>query len=172
VDSGSQKNSKNILWIQLTQVGKMNKKLWSTPKEMYEFIARFAKDKVFCDLGSGRGHILKAMDGIAKELVGTEICKDVDRSNSEYIESWKKYNVLEQDFTVDLPEADVYYMWVGDPKKRYEAIKGKLKGKIMLIGAHKGTREVKFVQENATGITTRQISEGNGEFSIGVFMHE
>lgn len=145
------------------------KKVVNTPKEMYPFIKKYAKGKIFCDLGSGRGKLLDAMKGIAKELIGIENNKDVEPENEDFQKSLLKHNIIQGDFTINLPDADVYYFWGGDPRGRYNSIKDMAKGKIVLLGAHSGTREPKFVLKECDESITQNISVGNGVFSIGVF---
>ncbi len=131
-------------------------KLYYTPKEVYPIIRECVKGKIFCDLGCGNGAILEAMKGVASAVTG------IDTKPNMY---------LIGDFTEILPEADVYYLWVGHPEKQFNKIKHKLKGKTLLIGAH-GIREIKYLERihrqlKYTAATTF-FGDISGVFRVGV----
>jgi SAM-dependent methyltransferase len=154
--------------------------MWSTPPEVYSTIAEYAKDKVFCDLGCGKGHILRYINSVARKIIGIDWKLDASVFSKLKVVGDNAAKLYEGDFTKLLPSAEVYYMWCGHPRlklaqmdKNRQNIHGTL-----LIGAH-GAREVKFLHDPQVFIPKiHKISfkEGadypGGVFYVGVVEYE
>lgn len=93
--------------------------LGDSPEFIPELIKDLIKDKVVCDIGCRNGDLLSKFSRYAKKVIGIEEHKD------EYQEAKKLgFEVINRDaLEIDLPEADVYYLWVSNPKPMIEKIK-------------------------------------------------
>lgn len=90
-----------------------------SPLDLVDVLKFIVKDRVFCDLGCGAGDLVKAISPYCKRAFGVEL------------NDGRRARALEQGvevidghlLTMQLPEADVYYIWVNDSIKVVERIK-------------------------------------------------
>ena len=145
--------------------------MWSTPPEVFPFIAQYAEDSYFMDLGCGQGKIMDAMRGIASRVVGID-----DSPKPMY--PGKLIGDFTKDYSQEIVSADVLYMWSGNPELRLAQMveNGQNINGVLLIGAH-GKREVEFLHSSrATFVEIEEIpfKEGKdypgGKFYVGVML--
>jgi SAM-dependent methyltransferase len=80
-----------------------------TPLTLSDKIKDLIAGKVFCDLGCGEGDFALCCKRYAKQVIGVEF--DPDRAE---IARMKGVDVIEGDLlTIPLPDADIYYIWIG-----------------------------------------------------------
>jgi SAM-dependent methyltransferase len=80
-----------------------------TPLTLSDRIKDLITGKVFCDLGCGEGDFALCCKRYAKQVIGVEF--DPDRAQ---IARMKGLDVIEGDLlSIPLPDADIYYLWVG-----------------------------------------------------------
>ena len=79
------------------------------PLTFSDKIKDIIKDKLFCDLGCGEGDFALCCKRFASKVIGVEM--DPDRAE---IARMKGLDVIEGNLlSMDLPDADVYYIWIG-----------------------------------------------------------
>ena len=81
---------------------------YRSPHAVMEIIKDVIQDKVVCDLGCGAGDLMVWMEEYAKKVMGIE-------SNGLVVQESDKrgLNIIEGNiFEIDLPDSDVYYLWV------------------------------------------------------------
>lgn len=84
---------------------------YRSPKTIGLGTKSITEDKVFCDLGCGEGDVMSFVEPYAKKVIGFEFNQTraqpaINRGYEVIIGDWHKD---------DLPDADVYYAWPGDP---------------------------------------------------------
>lgn len=79
-----------------------------SPLIVAEAIKDIIKDKTVCDVGCGEGDLMKEFAKYAKNVIGIE--KNPDRLK---VAVSNGFNVRGGDARIRLPEADVYYVWMG-----------------------------------------------------------
>jgi SAM-dependent methyltransferase len=145
--------------------------MWSTPPEVYPFIAKYAKGRKFLDLGCGQGKVMAAMRGIAGKVVGID-----DSPMPMY--PGKLIGDFTKDYSQEIVSADVLYMWCGNPELRLAQMveNGQNTNGVLLIGAH-GKREVEFLHSSRTTFVEIEeipFEEGKdypgGKFYVGVML--
>jgi hypothetical protein len=78
-----------------------------SPSLIADYLKDIIKDKSICDLGCRKGHLMKQFLKYTKDVLGIELEK-------EYYNACVKegLNVIYADYyKVDLPRADIYYIW-------------------------------------------------------------
>jgi hypothetical protein len=85
------------------------------PLALVAYMARYIVDKTVCDIGCGCGDILAEMSRYAESIIGVEI-------DTRFRDELARRDI-ERDFIIwgdvlelDLPQCDVYYLWISsDP---------------------------------------------------------
>jgi len=103
-----------------------------TPLILSDIIKDTIKDKIFCDLGACEGDFAVCCKRYASHVIAVDIDKDkVEICRMKGLES-----TAGDLLTIDIPEADVYYIWIGrNSLKVYERIKY---GKVVIFGNQAG----------------------------------
>lgn len=96
-----------------------------TPLAVAELIKDIIKDKVVCDIGCGKGELMKEFSKYAKRVIGIES----DGEIAQYVRDLGFFVIGEDSFYNELPKADVYYAWTRDAmgvylKAKHEGTKG------------------------------------------------
>ena len=77
------------------------------PLDITNVISKYTRDKVVCDLGCGAGDLLEF-------LKVTNLCKDVVGVESSARDTRSRDYIIHSDmFSIPIPEADVYTLWLG-----------------------------------------------------------
>jgi SAM-dependent methyltransferase len=79
-----------------------------TPLTISDRIKQDISGKVFCDLGCGEGDFALCCERYASQVIGVELVPE-----RAEVARMKGLNVITGDILLKLPEADVYYCWVG-----------------------------------------------------------
>ena len=113
-----------------------------TPLAVADLIKDIIKDKTVCDVGCGTGDFMVALSQHARVVFGTE----EDITNCELASS-KGFDVYcGNTFFLELPPADVYYLWTKDQmgvylKAKHEGTKG-----VFILGHSVRPATVKFMK--------------------------
>ena len=86
-----------------------------SPLDMIPIISSYVKGKTVCDIGCGAGDLLYEMRrlGLTDDIIGIENDDWVHWAIKEF-ETHDREFLINADFTsIDIPEADVYLIWVG-----------------------------------------------------------
>ena len=107
----------------------------TAPLTLSSKIKDIIKDKVFCDLGCGEGDFALCCKRFASKVIAVEM--DPDRAE---IARMKGLNVIEGNLlSMNIPDADVYYIWIGYKTGIvYDRI---VKGKTVILGPQVSLRE-------------------------------
>jgi len=142
----------------------------NTPVKMVEKMKDMVKDKVFCDLGMRKGDFALEMQKYAKRVNGIEFNEEFYKQSIE-----KGLDVSLGNFLIDpLPEADIYYLWVGSDKRKLICDRlrvEKPEAKVIIGGrlGHqdllKGGNVIEFKDEEIMGTWRLQIFEKAKEMS-------
>ena len=96
---------------------------YRSPLKVAEVLKELIKDKVVCDVGCACGDLMIEFSKYAKRVIGIE-----ERKEEREITIKRGLEVVD-----NLPDADVYYVWVGiDDLSFLEMFKDK-KGKLVLV---------------------------------------
>jgi len=97
------------------------------PLDISSSISKYTRDKVVCDLGCGAGDLLEFLkvNNMCKDVVG------VERDRNRYTPT-RDYIIHADIFSIPLPEADVYLLWIGS-RFPYNKIFEKMKSNKIII---------------------------------------
>lgn len=100
-----------------------------TPPEVVEHLKSHFAGKVVCDIGTGTGELLELISKHASEVKGIEKSEQLAEISNN-----KSLNVIVGDASkIDIPQADVYYLWATDPNKIWANIIAKdIKGTFII----------------------------------------
>ena len=137
--------------------------LLRSPGGLAYFLKDIIKDKVVCDVGCRDGYQMKKFGRYAKEVIGIEKesiwCKEcLD----------KGYKIVSGDiFSAPLPEADVYFCWIGAElnKKVFDKFISERKKGVLILGHYSYKKDFFKATDLIFTIPHR---EGNSEFKIQV----
>jgi predicted RNA methylase len=118
----------------------------NSPEKVAETLRPIIEGKVVCDVGCRSGVFMERLSLYAKEVFGIEVNgKDAD------IAKEKGFNVIQGDArTIDLPDADVYYVWVAEPHL-LSIIKRITKG-IVVVGSYLFSENKKITEYLGSGV--------------------
>ena len=110
---------------------------YRSPLAVIEAIKDIIKDKVVCDLGCAYGDLMIEMQKYAKEVIGVEVHDEAAKGAIN-----RGLNVIEGDmYKIDIPQADVYYLWISIPDWDLPKIPKLLKKGIWIIAADTSIKE-------------------------------
>ena len=115
------------------------------PLDICDAIKHVVKDKVVCDLGCGAGDLLAYLKdrNLCKEVIGIEISPERYKKANNALRHYIKFGDL---LDMELPNADIYFLWV-DANFPYEKIFDKIKKqKIIIYGDGSEDNHKKFQQ--------------------------
>lgn len=129
-----------------------------SPLMVAEVIAMLIKNKVFCDVGCGNGDLLEAALKYAKNVNGIEW--NTGHQNKHNRPDF--LNVIDGDVfeNNNLPEADIYYIWV-IPSRVQSIIDIIPTGKTIILGDYDSKPDLSYPIEN--GLTIRFPFNERGE---------
>lgn len=145
---------------------------YRTPKAVSEAIKDIISNKVVCDIGCAEGDHMVFMSRYAKKVIGVEIDQTrykfaIERNLDVIVEDYRK---------IDLPDADVYYIWPNNSIDNPFIIKKALNktnfNGYVIIGADSGYEpEVPMIKKCAKLGRLLEIpfNEGSGHRQNGIF---
>jgi len=138
---------------------------FKSPLVVAENIKEIIKGKKVCELGCGVGDLLLEMKKYAGEVTGMERGK-------EWCEEAKRrgLNVICGDILIDdIPEADVYYLWVNHilRDKILDKIENETEGKTIILGYNLNEVSHPFKKHGDLIFTVPATNE-NLEFKISI----
>lgn len=96
----------------------INRYPYRAPLAVVNVIRPYVEGKDYCELGTCSGEIMLLLSKFTKSAIGIEFD---ERRHALCIE--KGLNVIHGDFTkIEIPKADVYYIWCDSPLKMYDFI--------------------------------------------------
>ena len=103
-----------------------------TPLILSDMIKDTIKDKVFCDLGCSEGDFALCCKRYASHVIAV----DIDKDKVEICKMKGLDAICGDLLTMEIPEADVYYIWIGRYSLQvYERVKY---GKLIIFGNQAG----------------------------------
>lgn|SRR3990167_4213869 len=129
----------------------------NTPNVVANFIRPMIQDKIVCDIGCMVGVFMDSLKKYAKEVIGVEV------EEREYnIAKKRGHNVIFGDGArIELPKADVYYVWVH--KDMFIPIIENIKNGLIITGAYWPYPELQEYL-NKMGAITIEIPDLINEF--------
>ena len=120
-----------------------------TPLILSDMIKDTIKDKVFCDCGASEGDLAVCCKRYASKVIAI----DFDEDKAEICKMKGIEGIYGNLLTMDLPDADVYYIWIGrNSLQVYEKIPS---GKTVIFGNQIG--EVKEAIEKLPNIVSNSF---------------
>jgi len=139
---------------------------YRSPLAVVEAIKNIIKDKVVCDLGCACGDLMLEMKKYTKEVIGID-----DKKDRIVIAKDQGLNVIEGDvFKDDIPEADVYYLWI--VKYVIKKVLDRIPKGTVIIGADPTFQaEDKYIEELKLDGEWIEVpyNEGDGWRQKGIF---
>lgn len=103
-----------------------------TPLILSDIIKNTIKDKVLCDLGACEGDFALCCKRYASRVIAV----DIDEDKVEICRMKGLDAICGDLLTIEIPEADIYYIWIGrDSLKIYQRIKY---NKLVIFGNQSG----------------------------------
>lgn len=112
---------------------RMDRPDWkTTPPEVADRMRDIIQGKVVCDLGARKGYFMLDLiqRGKPRKVIGIERKEHLCRM------CWKKgLNVIRGDFFKEIPEADIYFTWLGEEniKKILKKLGEENRGKKLVV---------------------------------------
>lgn len=98
---------------------------WRSSLNIVEHLKPFIENKIVCDIGCACGDLLYELKDFCKDVIGVE-------SNKYYLENLKNFNidrgfiVWDNIFNVEIPKAEVYFLWLSGNLKINERVINKI----------------------------------------------